>query len=90
MRDGSDQTFHHEGHEVARRKTNSFYFALDLPLFFVLSFVTFVVIALNKVITDANLKKRIYGVILLQLLSIKRPEEIINGRADKRIGALTD
>jgi hypothetical protein len=72
MRDGSDQTFHHEGHEVARRKTNSFYFAPDLPLFFVLSFVTFVsfvVKALNKVIADANLKKRIYGVILLQLLN---------------------
>jgi hypothetical protein len=30
------------GHEVTRRETNSFHFALDLPLFFVLSFVTFV------------------------------------------------
>ena len=65
LRDASDQTFHHEVHEVTRREINSFHFALDLPLFFVLSFV---VAALNKIIGNANLKKRICGVILLQIL----------------------
>jgi hypothetical protein len=42
-----------EGHEVAQRETCYFRFPLDLPLFFVLSIVTFVslvVEALNKVI----------------------------------------
>jgi hypothetical protein len=73
--DDSDQTFHHDpaqsseasGHEgthaylrsVQAKENQFFLFSLNLPLFFVLFFVTFVsfvVNAVNKVIDDANLK----------------------------------